>query len=594
MIELLQSVISQSPPSTLPAKDAITGLLTFGNRVPIELRRPSLAPFDQAICDAVPNSDSVRITAEPGRSAGVENLRIYFNSLGRLHLRPVTENVLDYGLGGVIAIGHLALEPQIVRHARAEAHRIRLEEMQLRESIDRVLRDAENDGSLCGLLDDIEDSVRHVEAVCFYADDCLYAVMERVTNLVATRKGPGLIDQLRQCPVSAWRPSDRLAIVALRALFLSGASVRFEEFNSIELTAKRLLQRLHALGSSYATALQIPFEPLVHPFELGRQVGALAKSLSGKPWVRYRRVSGITFQKQEHCVQLPADQTSKQILQTSLHMLRCKWPCAPADSARAFFSQVAQNAIEASCFETERKASGQAPYAGATSALERLIEDVVISAVQATDADYGMSSSLRRPGELFVDDTEALAAVVGALTPKDFYCCIVGTEELQRRFGERLNGDVFRAVQARMQFNRWHFVPGNLPRHLVADDRHYFYPPVMPDLAEWVDQFHAGHVRAAVRYSIRSPGPEIVDAPLEISGHEFRGFYDVRVVRVDDKPFDIRDLAIVRTHSLWMGYIWRTILANCLDPAVRRQLQIAGFANGHGAVPASAELAAAV
>lgn len=262
--------------------------------------------------------------------------------------------------------------------------------------------------------------------------------------------------------------------------------------------------------------------------------------------------------------------------------------------ARAFFSQVAQKAIEASCLETELQPPGQAPYAGATSALERLIEDVVISAVQATDADYGMSSSLRRPGELFVDTTAELAAAVGALCPKDFYCCIAGTGELQQRFGERLNGDVFRAVQARMQFNRWHFVPGNLPRSLVADDRHYFYPPVMPDLAEWVDQFHAGHVRAAVRYSIRSPGPEIIDAPLEISGHEFRGFYDVRVVRVDDKPFDIQDLAIVRTHSLWMGYIWRTILANCLDPAVRGRLRIAGFANGHGAVLASAELAAAV
>ena len=322
------------------------------------------------------------------------------------------------------------------------------------------------------------------------------------------------------------------------------------------------MQRLHALGSSYATALQILFEPLGHPFELGGQVGALAKCLKDKPWVRYRRVNGITFQKQEHCIQLTADQTSQQIVKTSLHLLRSKWPCAAADFARAFFSQVAQKAIEASCLETELQPSGQAPYAGATSALERLIEDVVISAVQATDADYGMSSSLRRPGELFVDTTAELAAAVGALCPKDFYCCIAGTGELQQRFGERLNGDVFRAVQARMQFNRWHFVPGNLPRSLVADDRHYFYPPVMPDLAEWVDQFHAGHVRArcAIPSDRRS---EIIDAPLEISGHEFCGFYDVRVVRVDDKPFDIQDLVIVRTHSM-DEYIWRTIM-NCLD-----------------------------
>ena len=49
---------------------------------------------------------------------------------------------------------------------------------------------------------------------------------------------------------------------------------------------------------------------------------------------------------------------------------------------------------------------------------------------------------------------------------------------------------------------------------------------------------------------------------------------------------------MVGHHSLWMGYVWRTILANCLDPVVRKTLHIAGFANGHGAVLATTELAA--
>ncbi len=594
MIELLQAVIAQSPPSKLPAKDAIAALLTFGRRVPLELRIPSLAPFDGCVFEAVSRSQTVKITSDPATAAGVENLRVYFNVLGRLHLRPLADDVVDYGLDEVVEVGHLALSPQIVAQARAHARTIRAEEMQLRALLDRVLCEAEHDGSLKGLLDEIDDSVRHVEAVCFYADDRLYAVMERVTNLVATRKGPGLIDLLRRAPVAQWRSSDRLAMVALRALFLSGASVRFEEFNSIELTAKRLFECLHRLGSSYSTALQIPFEPPVHPFDLGRAIGALAERARTRSWVRYRRVSGITFQKQEHCIQLAADSASDRILQASFRALRCKWPCEAPDLARAFFTTIAQDAIEATCFDSERKPAGPAPHAGAASALERLIEDIVVSAVRATGADYGMSSSLRRPGALFVDKAEDLGAAIGALTPKHFYCCIVGTDELRRRFGERLNGDVFRAVQARMQFNRWHFIAGNLPRHLVADDRHYFYPPVLPDLAEWVDQFHAGHIRAAVRYSARSPGPEIVDTPLEISGHEFRGFYDVRVVRVGEKPFDLRDLAILRTHSLWMGHVWRTILANCLDPIVRAQLHIAGFANGHGAVLTTAEIAAAV
>jgi hypothetical protein len=114
----------------------------------------------------------------------------------------------------------------------------------------------------------------------------------------------------------------------------------------------------------------------------------------------------------------------------------------------------------------------------------------------------------------------------------------------------------------------------------------------MPDMAEWVDQFHGGHVRAAVRYSIRSPGPEILDVPLRISGHEFRGFYDVRVVRIEGAPFGIEDLKIVRAHSIWLGHIWRTILARCADPAVREQLYIQGFENGYGAVLEADEFSA--
>jgi hypothetical protein len=184
--------------------------------------------------------------------------------------------------------------------------------------------------------------------------------------------------------------------------------------------------------------------------------------------------------------------------------------------------------------------------------------------------------------------------VVATLTPKDFFCCIVGSSHLARQFGSRLSGDVFRAVQARMQFNRWHFIPGNFPRSSVPDNRHYFYPPTMPDLAEWVDQFHAGHIRAAVRYSIRSPGPEILDVPLRISGHEFRGFYDVRVVRIEGAPFTIEDLRMVRAHSIWMGHIWRALVARCADSAVRAQLEITGFENGCGAVLEDDEAVSAI
>lgn len=577
-MELLQKVIAEANLFGVSAKDAITMLLTFGGRIPVESRTPSLAAFDKAIFDLLPGS--ARLLREPAHKG--ESLRLYFNWLGRLHTRCASDEPVCYGGEPEIHVGYLALDLEIVQKAAAAAEQFTYKEMLLRRELDDVLAGEERTGSLPALLDAIEDSVRHVEAICFYVDDRLYAVMERGTNLVTTRKRSGLMDELRQKPVSCWQSADRLAIVALRALFLSGRSIRFEEFNSIELTAHRLRQFLERLGAAYAETHSARFEPPAHPFEFGREVGALAQTVDAARWLRYRRVNGITFQKQEHCIRLASDQKIERTMGACFEQMRSRWPCRETDDPEVFFNEVAGDAIEATCRELRTRAGngGQS----ATTSLERLIEDVVSSAVRCTNAEYGMSSSLRRPGELVGHAPDALPELVAALTPKDFFCCIVGTSFLSRRFGSRLTSDVFRAVQARMQFNRWHFIAGNFPRDAVPDSRHYFYPPTMPDLAEWVDQFHGGHIRAAVRYSIRSPGPEILDAPLQISGHGFRGFYDVRVVRIDGAPFTIEDLRLVRAHNAWMGHIWRAILARCADVAVRQQLEIAGFENGNGAV----------
>ncbi len=577
MIELLHSVITGTATLELRAKTAVEALLTFEGRAPLEHRLPALGAFDRAIYDTLP--PGARMTREAVREAGAQTLRIYFNQLGRLHIRRDADPLCDYGLGEPVQAGFLSLPGDVIANAEAEAARRRREDLHYSALFDHALTELERAGELAQLLDEVEDSVRHVEAVCFYVDDCRYSVMERATNLVSTRKGPGLIDELRKLPVAQWRPCDRVAIASLRALFLCGGSVRFEEFNAIEISAKRVLDCLHRLAGGYRTALQRTDELPAGLFDLGRYTGALARSLDGEAWLRYRRVNGITFQKQENLIPLVDHPRTNSAIRSAFHGIRQQWHRNSITEPRAFFVKAAEDAIDAHC-------------SGGGSDLERLIEDIVGSAVRATGSDYGMSSSLRQPGILFGADQAEIATRVGDLTTKDFYCCIVGTPEMRERFGERLSGDVFRAVQARMQFNRWHFVPGNLPRAQVRPDRHYFYPPVMPDMAEWVDQFHAGHVRAGVRYSIRAPGPEILEPPLTIAGQDYRGFYDVRVVRVAGAPFAIHDLRLVREHSKWMGVVWRTIVRRCAEADIREQLRVTGFVNGTGAILEPVKVAA--
>src|SRR2546430_6003019 len=80
--------------------------------------------------------------------------------------------------------------------------------------------------------------------------------------------------------------------------------------------------------------------------------------------------------------------------------------------------------------------------------------------------------------------------------------------------------------------------------------------------------------------------------PLTIAGIDFRGFYDVRVVRVEGPPFGLHDLMTVRAHCLWLGVIWHRIIARCdKDPETRRAVAFRSFVNGKGLILAGSDLA---
>lgn len=582
MLDLLHDVANDAAIFSIPAKDAISHLLTLGGRANIQDGYQTLASFDRAVADLLPDVSSHRVSKHALCSDGHIDCSLYFNALGRLHIRFPTDPVIDNGLGPTIPIGHLALDASFMERAIARADGWRKAETQSRRTVTQILEDQEHSKTLSSFLDEVYDSVQHVEAVAFYIDDRLFAAVERINNLTTTRRGAGLLDLLRVQPLSAWSEADKLAVVALRSLFLSGKSVRFEEFNGSELSAVRLIDKLTALGRGYAAILDREFDQSQPLLTLAQTVGQLAGAIGSGSGVRYRKVNGLTFQKAEHIIthrESDAVRTRCEDAFGAISELRS----LPNDADRCnYFRTAAHAAIDETVRELSNRTSSAPAEGAATTSLELLIEQIVGSAVLATNADYGMSSSLRRPGELVIDDTDQFLNRVAELTPKDFYCCMVALNRLRTRYGDRLSGDIFRAVQARMQYNRWHFIPGNLPRDRIPADRNFFYPPVVPDVAEWVDQYHAGHSRAGVRYSIRAPGPEIVQPPLKLCQFEFRGFYDIRVVRMEGQPFSTEDLLVTRTHCLWMGAVWRAIIERCADMRVREGLRITGFTNGFG------------
>jgi hypothetical protein len=474
-------------------------------------------------------------------------------------------------LGRVALPASVAARVQALYRASADAEACALH--YLRSALAQV----EEAGELAAVLEGVIDSVEHVESVCFYVGDSFFALIDRFVNLIDTKAGPGYLPHLRDKPLASWSGTDVLIVAALHALFISGRSVRFEEFNGVTLTARTLLARLRALHAQYVAAGCEPVEEEPGLFDLARLLRRQSLQGVGQRWLRYRRIYGLNFQKVEY---VATSLASTEDPLAHMHDFAAEYAALvsprldPKLPECLFFNQLAS-----ACLALDASGAPPPQVAGSAAAgwTESLIEKIVASAVRATGSDYGMSSSLRDMSCLMKSDDASLAAAIHALLPAHFYTCFVSRGFAAMDPAQAAT--IASSVQKRMMFNRWHFIPGNLERPLILENRHWYYPPVVPDLAEHSDVHRAAHARARVKYSIRSPGPDMSRPPLTILNHTYRGFYDIRVVRMDGSPYGFEQLLRARRRTLWLETVY-TVLASYLHDSPENRFSISGFTAG--------------
>jgi hypothetical protein len=190
-----------------------------------------------------------------------------------------------------------------------------------------------------------------------------------------------------------------------------------------------------------------------------------------RPQIRYRETNGISFRKIELLTLCSTLATYPTHHNFGIRSLEREW--LGRETRRHVYAvmlDLSDHAIEEATASAPAKSSSSPPVAK----LDILLEAIVASAVVTSRSDYGMSSSVRNLSALYNNSLEQIAASVLTLTPNDFFCCPVCTATLANRYSDRLSRDVFRPVQARMQFNRWHFIPGNFPCNTIKDGRHFF------------------------------------------------------------------------------------------------------------------------
>jgi hypothetical protein len=521
-----------------PAGQALVRLLTLAGRVRFDDAVEALLPWEAAVLGEALSSQTLLLCPPDARlqSEG-EVVLVAQSSLGRLSFYAAWEEPEP----GADRLARFELPVEAAERAREAAEEARLLEAVEREPFERMLSDLEHKAQLGDAVREVADNVNHVETVYVYVGRDLFARSDVGNTLL--RKGE--LPALAELPLREWSPNARLFVAAFRLLFASGRSIRIEEFNGRQLSAyavRRWLERKHQL---YSVHLGVPYERCRDLWELAETVGALRRRLEPCGAVAFRRVTGMTMAKRESVSRLAElDRTADDLASPLLGRFARCCSISVDDDLTEIVRSLTITALEAKIADPN------------STLLDGLLERIVLSAVCAAEADYGMSSSIRDLARLKPDEHTRCAGVL-SLAKQDFFCASLPHPALVGRIDEDTMRDVLQSVASRMQFNRWHFVAGNFERGEIPAKRHYFFPPLVPDVAEWSDLRHPGHTNASVRYTIRAPGPALWEPPLHVFGNEYRGFFDIRLVRMTGPGFTLREAGIACQHCALVSVLLR-------------------------------------
>ena len=546
----------RAPVTGTDATGMLLAELTRNGQISLQLASARLTVWESLLVQHVLGRPDVgfRVTAEPPASGQVPVTRSPLVGLSLWAPGELPDPSAE-------RLGGLRVPRDILDKVAEEARVVEHREAAERREAEALLRTWEKNGELDDRLAQLTDWVERVESIYILIGRELFSKSDAGTNTL-TREG--LLAHLRECPVDDWRPSDRLFVVMAHCLFISGRSVRFEEFNGQQLSATGVRNFLLDRHAHYCAALERESaSPRALPLlELAQSVRDLMSYVDRSRMMRYRRINGLTFTKNERLLDFPLPRDPQTTPELVAQHGQLTLGVAPTGDVR---EDLRAMTLAAAAHVDER---------GDGAALGELLGAVVLSSIVATDADYGMTSSVRDLSALRGDRPGGADGVL-SLNKRDFFCCCLPHPTRMVHVGDDTTPILWRSAQ-RMMFNRWHFAPGEYDRLQIPEKRHYFFPPQVPDLAEHADHHHGGHVASRVRYTIRAPGPQAWHAPFTIFGHGYRGCYDIRLVRMAGPPFTTADVVEAVRHCSLVDEVWRT-LAEGLQAGTFRVPPIGGF-----------------
>jgi hypothetical protein len=395
------------------------------------------------------------------------------------------------------------------------------------------------------ILSPLENACLHAAPLQLFVEDRLYSNF-RVNNLpgkvlLAASPQSCFVRLIQEAP-QKWDINDASFVFCADKLLRSGGPSRLEEANWTQLRPTILQAYMEERVEIYRAAGALPRD-IPDGMELEELVDALAK---GREEMRrlyqpYRHIYGVNLHKEECYTSRNYELAEDELVRQLVAGLDTTWNCEAAclrdleSWICLWMQEVVKDADRGGCF---------------ANPVEALLAATVSAAMALTGADIGMTRGLRSLLTLRHElEREAWQEIVSWELPA-YYCCVLPSEKIISRYTTRPQdlADMLWAIAARMQYNAWHFVPGNLPPCSEVTERDYFFPPTVPDLAEWSDQHHRGHVVSGVRFSIRVP------TAVTVGDRRFEGFADLRLLRQSGKAFAVKDLQYAISAARLIGH----------------------------------------
>ncbi|WP_412079685.1 hypothetical protein ACLF6K_40015 (plasmid) [Streptomyces xanthophaeus] len=538
-------------------RSAVEVLLTLDGYVPADVQLRALSTADEAALKVLSGltwraEGGVDLAAEAAAAAdasadtGAQPAflgEIALATSGRILLRVPSQAPLAKQnlVGGVLRV------PWSGRQLAAYAEETRLAAARLAESVADCRQWLADQGAEARdeLLEQAKEAALRNAPFVLYQEQKQYTNFRDQNTLTGKTLWPGhpdcALSSLQGLPLDLWSDNDAQMVVCLTLLIRSAGFGRIEEANNTQLTVDHVAYMLERVRRGYnGVAGAEPVAPAAS--HRVQDLGDLADALRARRQepatnsLLYREIHGALMHKIERVAGAPAEGVRAREEAVTAR-LRERLPLAGATLEELGLHLAASPEWLA------------APHGGFGTGLESLVYETVAATSEAFRADFAMSRGMRSLPALIRALREESWAEICDWDITNFFCCVVPLPEARRHFADSAAAlaDTAWAMSSRMQYNSWHFVPGNVPRVPEVLARDHFVPPTIPDIAFYSDQHHHGHVNNKVRFSIRSP------QAVDVDGRRFNGFMDLRLLRCDGTPFNEQDMLAAHRVSAFIA-----------------------------------------